>query len=120
MGAVGYLGLRSFGGGGAYFRLFPLHADDILLGVALEGGWLWAGAGVPVGLRLNDSLWLNLQPGVQIGIAGQQLKVPIGLALWVSDGVALSFESGFAATRQSSSEVPPFQIYGGAAVVTHF
>ena len=120
------LGVLAFGnsltlfGGGLSLRPILIDRDTFQLGLEIEGGWLWVGAGVPVAMRLNDDVWVYSRPSIS-GQLLRRLQFPIGVDLALDPSLSLVLEIAASAIRaEGQRSGARFLLNGGAAFVVRF
>lgn len=79
-GVVGFAGDVNGAGLGPYGRLRLVTEPNFRMAVDLSAGVAWFAAGLPIAMRLGESLWLYSEPsiGLRIFNAG---RLPIGVAM---------------------------------------
>ncbi len=88
LGGTIFGGQSSFVGAGVQARFHWVETDRFRFGTDLEGGWLWAAAGLPVSFKLLDAHDLWLYSGPSFGFRSMQpLRVPLGVAWGIQDGL---------------------------------
>ncbi len=83
-------------GGGLGLRWLAVRRLDHTLGLAVNGGLLWADVGVPMAWRLEGGLWLYTEPSLGLRAAGP-VYLPVGLRLPVGTHWAVDVEAGVSA-----------------------
>ncbi len=87
-------GLPSMVSGGTYVRnQIKGLPEGTYVGTQVEAGWLWAGASLPVAVRLSDAIWFTTQPGVRFAMFGA-LHIPAGLSIELGEHYRLDTEGG--------------------------
>ena len=85
LSAIGAFDTSAFALGGA-MRLNVLRWDRVAAGVEVEAGFAWAGASLPLALRLFDETWLYTAPRVGTRSYDWALELPVGLSVRVYGG----------------------------------
>ena len=89
-------GMTSFGAAGTYFRRrIGGLPESVYIGTQLEWGWIWAGAALPVGVRLFD-VWVYMQPTIRYP-AYLMAHLPLGLSIELGDTIRLDVQGGVSA-----------------------
>lgn len=76
---------------GAMVRPHLVERENLLVGLDLELGVLWASVGLPVSVRASDRAWIYTDPSVGWRLSGI-CHVPLGVSVQTSDDVRLNAE----------------------------
>jgi hypothetical protein len=98
-------------GGGGGIRWYLIDTPELQFGVDGQLGWLWIDAGLPVGVRLADALWLYTRPSYSYGI-GPHGQLPLGMSIRLTDSLLLTPEVGVLAGARVGG-LAQLSVYGG-------
>ena len=127
MGFLASVGMTSFASAGTYVRQrIGGTPDGLYVGTQFEGGWLWAGAGLPVAVRLSDGVWAYVQPTIRAP-AYVMAHLPFGLSVDLGESMRLDAQggaSGFGMLIGKSTPGSPIHsrmfAYGGIGLSRHW
>ena len=127
MGMLYSFGMTSFISAGGYVRhQIGETSDGLYVGMQAEGGWLWAGAGIPVAVRISDGMWAYVQPTVRFP-AYLMAHLPFGVSIDLGESIRLDAQggaSGFGILFGKSTPGSPMHsrmyAYGGIGLSKHW
>lgn len=93
VGAIAFGGSTTLGGVGVLFRHRLVQREAFLVALQLDGGFLYAAAGLPLAFALSEQTWVHLTPQVR-GQAWVPLRLSTGLTFTSRGGVSLGAEAG--------------------------
>ena len=103
VGLVGSLGTPAGLSAGGYFRHSIVRDDGVSVGLQLDGGWLWAGASLPLAYRITGSFWLTTMPGMRASAGHLVAHLPVGMGWQLNDAFRIDAEVGSQAHWYKSS-----------------
>ncbi len=83
-------------GGGGYLRYLPTLTERLAAGFLLQAGLIHAGVGVPLSLRLGQSVWVWTQPTVILEPKEGDTpcyRLPLGISVVMRDRRALTVQA---------------------------
>ena len=93
-GVIVQTGWPSLVSGGVYTRRSMAASNEIRsINYQFEGGWIWAGASLPMAFKVGDRAWLTTQPGVRMSFMGL-VQLPVGMSWQLNDTLRLDTEIG--------------------------
>jgi hypothetical protein len=108
-------GMTRIVAGGVLVRHYFVDTDRVRFGLGLQGGWLWAEAGLPMAFRVSENAWVWLMPSGGLRFHGLA-RLPVGVSVDVSPRTRVSFELAAEdiPTGNFASGLLPFLTVGGA------
>jgi hypothetical protein len=93
-GAIIQTGWPALISGGVYTRRSMAASNEVRsINYQLEGGWLWAGASLPMAVKVGDNTWLTTQPGIRMSFVGL-VQLPVGFSWELNNNMRLDAEIG--------------------------
>lgn len=93
-GVIVQAGWPSIVSGGVYTRRPMARSNEVRsINYQFEGGWLWAGASLPMAFKVGDRAWLTTQPSVRMSFVGL-VQLPAGISWQLNDTLRLDTEVG--------------------------
>lgn len=83
-----FAGLTGSVGGGLGARFVAYDRAPVLLGVDVQGGWMWAEVGVPVSWTVDEDIVLYAEPSVGLRLPGL-VRMEVGGRFRFFDGFGL-------------------------------
>lgn len=109
-------GVTSYVGAGLDMRYYFMRKDRIRMGLDIQGGWLWATIGMPIGYQIDDQIWFFTNPAIEtreIGI----INLPAGISVNTSEKIQFVGEGG---VRVGGANGGYLGFYMSVALVSRF
>ena len=120
LGLLAQAGQFSALSAGLYWRK-PLFVatESTQIGLQIDGGAAWLGAGVPMAFQLVDNFWVTLQPTVR-GSYYSVIHLPVGVAYEVADLFRIDISGGIHSKVAPEYAFDSYMYYGAAAMAFQF